>query len=47
MRHVIRVMRRTDMTKKKHNDKDKYKDKDNDKDKYNSGAISESDPRLL
>jgi len=34
LRHLIRVMRRPDLTKKKHNDKEKYKDKDNDKDKY-------------
>ena len=30
LRHLIRVMRRHDLTKKR----DKYKDKDNDKDKY-------------
>ena len=35
LRHLIRVMRRYDLTKKKDNDKDKDKDKDNYKDKYN------------
>ena len=34
LRHLIRVRRRDDLTKKKDNDKDRYKDKDNDKDKY-------------
>ena len=41
------MMRRHDLTQKIDNDKDTYKDKDNDKDKYNSGALSESDPRHL
>ena len=34
LRHLIRVMRKHDLTKKKDNDNDKYKNKDNDKDKY-------------
>ena len=45
MRHLFRVMRRHDLTKKIY--KDKYKDKDNDKDKEILRAHSKSNLRDL
>ena len=45
LRHLIRAMRKHDMTKK--NYKDKYKDKDNDKDKDILRTPPQSNPRDL
>ena len=47
MRHLIRVMRRHDLTKKKDKYKDKYKDEDDDRDKYIKRTPSKSDSRDL
>ena len=44
MRHLIRVIRRHDLTQKKGNDLDKYKykykDNDNDNDNYNDKLVT-------
>ena len=47
MRHLFRVMRRHDMTKKIDKDKYKDKDKDNDKDKDILRTPPKSNPRDL
>ena len=39
LRHLIRMMRRHDLTKKRDKHKDEYKDRDNDKDNYNDKDI--------
>ena len=45
MRHLIRVMRRHDLTNKKDNSKDNDIDKDNDNDKLMKRTPQKSDPR--